>query len=479
MKLEEIYSEYETENDSFECKVKLDRANVIGWLKTIDGFANNKGGTLLLGVEDKSNDLIGFDLKGADTEKLYFYKEIKEHFDIVPSINIESMPYLVKDKKRFLLKICVLESVAKPLVLKYHGMPMIFVRRDGYTSAATTEEIIAMSAKGNSPKFDQGKTNIKYSFDDFKLLREFYFQNAGKELKEKELLSLGFVSEDGYLKNGSLLFKDDYDGEKTKIVCSNYKGNTRGDDYIVTSNEFSGNLISDLKYIFEFIDQRMNHGFLKKDSKRIDIDAYPKRSIFEAVINSLAHRDYLLDGSAIYIDLFKNRLSISSPGSLFQTGELKKTYKLESFISKRRNKLISDVFVLCKAMEAKGTGFEKIIDDYAEFDSKYKPFVFSKNNQFTIVLPDLTNPEGVGLDDESIKIIGKPSNQSKYDSQILSYCYYESKSIREIVDYLGISNSSFFRKNILNSLVEDKYLFEKEGTRGKVYITNRDLAEII
>lgn len=111
----------------------------------------------------------------------------------------------------------------------------------------------------------------------------------------------------------------------------------------------------------------------------------------------MAHRDYFLSGSAIYVDLFKNRLVISSPGCFFGTGDMKKTYKLDSFISNRRNELICDIFIMCKAMEDKGTGFEKILEDYKNVDLKYKPFIFAKNNQFSIVLPDLTNKDGVGL----------------------------------------------------------------------------------
>ncbi len=70
---------------------------------------------------------------------------------------------------------------------------------------------------------------------------------------------------------------------------------------------------------------------------------------------------------------------------------------IDSFISKRRNELICDIFIMCKAMEDKGTGFEKILEDYKNVDLKYKPFIFAKNNQFSIVLPDLTNKDGVGL----------------------------------------------------------------------------------
>ena len=112
----------------------------------------------------------------------------------------------------------------------------------------------------------------------------------------------------------------------------------------------------------------------------------------------MAHRDYFLSGSAIYVDLFKNRLVISSPVCFFGTGDMKKHISwIHSFISKRRNEWICDIFIMCKAMEDKGTGFEKILEEYKNVDLKYKPFIFAKNNQFSIVLSDLTNKDGVGL----------------------------------------------------------------------------------
>ena len=72
MFLEEIVSDALTENSEIECKSKLDRNNVVGWLKTFAGFANADGGTLYVGVEDKTNKLIGFDRSAADSERNYF-----------------------------------------------------------------------------------------------------------------------------------------------------------------------------------------------------------------------------------------------------------------------------------------------------------------------------------------------------------------------------------------------------------------------
>ena len=42
---------------------------MVGWLKTIAGFANASGGEFYIGVKDKTNQLVGFDRKAADNER--------------------------------------------------------------------------------------------------------------------------------------------------------------------------------------------------------------------------------------------------------------------------------------------------------------------------------------------------------------------------------------------------------------------------
>ena len=44
MYLEEIIDDIQMESDRFECKGMLNRDDVIGWLKSIAGFANASGG---------------------------------------------------------------------------------------------------------------------------------------------------------------------------------------------------------------------------------------------------------------------------------------------------------------------------------------------------------------------------------------------------------------------------------------------------
>ena len=66
MYLEELVESDRLENDTFEAKVILNRDDVVGWLKTIAGFANASGGDFYIGVKDKTNKLIGFDRKSAE-----------------------------------------------------------------------------------------------------------------------------------------------------------------------------------------------------------------------------------------------------------------------------------------------------------------------------------------------------------------------------------------------------------------------------
>lgn len=65
MYLEELIENVELESDKFECKSRLNREDVVGWLKSIAGFANASGGDFYIGVEDKTNKLIGFDRTDA------------------------------------------------------------------------------------------------------------------------------------------------------------------------------------------------------------------------------------------------------------------------------------------------------------------------------------------------------------------------------------------------------------------------------
>lgn len=479
MYLEEIVENVELESDKCECKSRLNREDVVGWLKSIAGFSNASGGDFYIGVEDKTNKLIGFNRKEADNERNYFNNQVNEHLSPRPQMKVSFVRYEANGNERFIIHVYIPESVVKPVILKYKNIPSIFMRRDGFTNGATYEEIIEMSVKSRNTQFDLLLSDKKYEAENYKTLQEFYaLHNNGKELSEKALMSMGFYNENGLLVNGAVLFGDDYQGKKTEVVCSVFSGFNKGSARIVTVNRFHGNIIADINYMIEFVEQRMNHSMIKLDNTRKNIDAYPKRALFEGVINAVAHRDYFLDGTQIQMDMFKDRLEISSPGGFYIGEKIGKTYDLSGIISKRRNELITSVLVNCNVMEAAGTGFEKIMEEYQNVDETHRPYIYSSSDHFTLVLPDLTYSDGVEDSGVPNILFAPVPNGTVYDEKVLSFCYYQAHKVSEIVSYLGVSDSTYFRKQVLENLVENQYLEKNKVSRASYFKTNPEMVRI-
>lgn len=479
MYLEEIIEDLQLESDKFEAKSILNREDVVGWLKSIAGFANASGGDFYIGVEDKTNKLIGFDRKAADNERNYFNNQVNEHLTPRPRMKISFIRYKIKGNERFVIKVSVEEGTVKPVILKYNNIPSIFMRRDGFTNGATYEEIIEMSVKSKNTQYDLLVSDIKYNPEELSDLRAFYEKhNDGEALKEKALQSLGFVNEDGFLLNGAVLFLDDYKDKKTEVQCSVFSGFNKGSERIVTINRFNGNITSTIDYIMEFVNQRMNHSMIKLNDARVNIDSYPARALFEAVINAVAHRDYYLDGTQIQVDIFKDRLEITSPGGFYRGEKLGKTYDLSGVISKRRNELIAGVLVVCNVMEAAGTGFDKIMEEYASADEAHKPYIYSTSDHFTLVLPDMTYDKGV--EDEKTPVLSfvPVPGGTELDGKVLSFCYLRAHKVSEIAEYLGISDSTYFRKQVLENLEKNGYLEKSKVSRASFYKTNPDMVNV-
>ncbi|MCI5510768.1 MAG: putative DNA binding domain-containing protein [Eubacterium sp.] len=479
MYLEEIINDVQLESDRFECKSILNRNDVVGWLKSIAGFANAYGGDFYIGVEDKTNKLVGFDRKAADNERNYFNNQVNEHLTPRPQMKISFVRYEIKNSERFIIRVSIPESSFKPVILKYKNIPSIFMRRDGFTNGATYEEIIEMSIKSKKTQYDILVSDVKYDPKKISMLRAFYSEhNEGKELKEKALQSMGFYNEEGYLLNGAVLFLDDYSEKKTEVQCSVFSGFNKGSERIVTINRFNGNITSTINYMMDFVNQRMNHSIIKLDDARKNIDAYPQRALFEGVINAVAHRDYYLDGTQIQVDMFKDRLEISSPGGFYRGEKFGKTYDLSGIISKRRNELIAGVLVRCNVMEAAGTGFDKIVEEYKEANETHRPYIYSSSDHFTLVLPDLTYANGVEDSNVPVLTFVPVLGGTELDEKVLSFCYYQAHKVSEIAEYLGITDSTYLRKQVLGNLEANGYLEKSKVSRAMFYKTNPDMVTL-
>ena len=150
MLLEELVGSTLMENRELEIKQRLDRENTVDWLKTVAGFANADGGVMYVGATDKEHDVIGYERREADEERNYFNNQINLHVSPRPPYTVGFIKYEIREKERYVLKIEVESSPVKPVILKYDGVPSIYIRREGFTNGATYEEIINMSIHSQS-----------------------------------------------------------------------------------------------------------------------------------------------------------------------------------------------------------------------------------------------------------------------------------------------------------------------------------------
>lgn len=59
--------------------------------------------------------------------------------------------------------------------------------------------------------------------------------------------------------------------------------------------------------------------------------------------------------------------------------------------------------------------------------------------------------------------------------KVLSFCYNTARKAAEITEYLELSDSSYFRKKILENLVEHNYLEKDKAAGTNYYKSNRDM----
>ena len=129
------------------------------------------------------------------------------------------------------------------------------------------------------------------------------------------------------------------------------------------SAEYSGSLIILLNEGVSFVKRNMKTRWKKTANSRIEMPDYCERSVFEALVNALIHRDYLILGSEVYIDIYDDRLTIYSPGGMADGTRIQER-DISNISSTRRNPVLADIFGRLGYMERQGSGFKKITESY-------------------------------------------------------------------------------------------------------------------
>ena len=349
------------------------------YLKWVCGFANAKGGTIWIGIDD-DRSVCGV----AGSKKLMedIPNKIKDTMGLVVSVA------LVRKQKKDVLRIDIPES---DFPVAYHGE---YHLRTGSTKQQLTGFALTqflfhkMHLSWDAVETANRLMARKYTFKRLKLRFE---KRVQKTVGNADLLSFGLVTKDGVLTNAGALLVDDCPIPQSRLFCTKWTGHDKASDSFDSRKE-QGNLLELLDLAEGFIRSHTRRGWVKRPTERDNYPEYPERAVTEALVNAFIHRDYTIYGSEVHVDIFDDRIEIASPGGM-PDGSLIQDLDVLNIPSDRRNGVLADVFDRLDYMEREGSGFKKIMEDYtaevAHNTAKVMPKFYSAVGCFVVTLPRL------------------------------------------------------------------------------------------
>ncbi len=208
-------------------------------------------------------------------------------------------------------------------------------------------------------------------------------------MTEEDYRSFALTDAEGYLTNAGALLADQNIYRHSRIFCTRWNGldKTSSLGEALDDKELSGGLVNQLYAAMDFVRANTKRKWRKSGLTRIENPEYDEDAVREAIVNGIIHREYTRLGAEVCLDIYDNRIEITSPGSMFSGKHIDKTVD-EIVASERRNPVIADVFARMKFMERRGSGLKKITDKTNSLfdDGNNHVEYYSDNNYFKVTI---------------------------------------------------------------------------------------------
>ncbi len=393
-----LFLNHSIETTNCEYKLDLETAKPKSWLKTVVAFANTVGGHIYFGVTNDTHDFVGLQNTQATASKIAEY--IAAHIQPAPRYSLQQIA--VQTGNEPCIDLYVQNGPFYPYAYTREHTQEVYVRHGDRSCVASHVELNDLLLKGRNLSFDQLPSPFPASDVSFTLLSATYKKVTTEDLSfPRDLVSMGLLTPDGQVTNAGLLLCDQGYLRQSKIVCTRWKGFQKGtiDSDALDDQEYREmSLISLLSNAEAFIRNNSNHPWTIRGMRREEKSDYPFRAVREVLVNAMIHRDYQYIGSEIHVDIFDDRLEITSPGGMY-SGNRIQDLDLHRVPSLRRNEIISDIFGRLHYMERRGSGIWRVIDSYTDFAEK--PKFSSDDTSFNVMLPNrsVAKPSQVAMDE--------------------------------------------------------------------------------
>jgi len=289
----------------------------------IIAFANADGGTVAIGISDKTRRIEGVDY---DIQKLNELLRVPFDFCIpTVKIEIEKVPCVdYKGRENHVLLMHVEPSMQvhanqadevfmrvgdkskkltfeERLQLMYDKGERFF--EDKPVPEADIEDIDLAFVKGYVDRIGYSKTPIEYLKENKGFVKE---KNGKVQISSAAILLFG--------KNPQLYFP------RARVRFVRYEGTEErvGTQMNVIKDViFEGNILKIVTDAVAYLDTQIKEKtYLGKEGLFITEEEYPKFVRQEIIVNAVTHRDYSIRGTDIQIKMFDDRIVVESPGKL-------------------------------------------------------------------------------------------------------------------------------------------------------------------
>jgi hypothetical protein len=165
-----------------------------------------------------------------------------------------------------------------------------------------------------------------------------------------------------------------------KTICIHWEDENNS-PIVIDTIEYSGNLFSQLELSSAFL-RKCLRGLAGEEASPVNWDI-PLTALNEALVNALVHRDYLNRSDATYVEVYNDRVEVSSSGTLPAPMTLE---SIGEGLSYPRNPGIAWIFYLNGYMERVGAGIirmQRLMEDAGLVAPK---FHLSTADRFKVIL---------------------------------------------------------------------------------------------
>jgi len=278
-------------------------------------MSNFEGGLIIIGVEDKTGDIIGLNFKAIETVNNLLFNWASNNIKPAITIFTETVPV----ERKNVLVVTVPKGIDKP----YCDKDMVFWIKSAANKRRVSPEELRRLYQSVGKLYAERQPIEDSSIADLdtQLFNDFYqarYQEPVNELELNCLLeNLRLIKNHKLTLAGALLF-----GKNNDIILPAFYvsavwfwGNELITDEYRSSRNLTGHLNRQFEEALNFMLSTLRHVQANRDFNSLGIPEIPKIVLAELMVNALIHRDYFINDS-IKLFVFDNRIEIKSPGKL-------------------------------------------------------------------------------------------------------------------------------------------------------------------